>query len=371
MEENKSLVYQLTLKLIFFGLIIAILIVGKTVLIPLTVALLLSFMLLPISSKLESWRIPRAVAIIISLIIAIAFFAGLIYFFYTQVLMFVNDWPELSKQVSSKVDNIYSFIHEKFNYSKWEQKNWLNDRITKTGESAGQYLMSFFTATGSFFAAIALLPIFIFFITYYRDKFSTFIHLVFTKEKAIHALDITKKVSTVSQKYLKGLFLVIIILSILNSAGFLIFGLKHAILFGVLAALLNIIPYIGILIGSILPITMAIITKDQFSAVLGVAMVCVVVQFLENNFITPFVVGGSVSINPFTAILALVVSAMIWGVVGMILALPLVGMMKVAFDNIEPLKPYGYLIGEEGKFSTKSDFARRIFRRRREDIKKQ
>jgi len=201
--------------------------------------------------------------------------------------------------------------------------------------------------------------------TYYRDKFKHFVELMAKNDQqSEHFLGIMKKVTTVSQKYLKGLFLVILILSVLNSTGFLLLGLRHAVLFGVLLAFLNIIPYIGVLIGSILPFAMALITEDSFGIALGVVGVCVFVQFLENNFITPNVVGGSVSINPFTAIIALTTSALIWGLVGMIIALPFVGMMKVAFDNIESLKPLGFLIGEEHSYSPDTKFSKRIFHNR-------
>lgn len=362
MEQVKNYaLYNITVRLILIAIIIAFLVVGKTLLLPLAVALLFSFLLLPISKKLEAWNFPRALAIIISIIIALLAVGGLIFFFYKQVLMFVNDWPELSKQLTAKIDSLYNYIGQRFNISKFEQQAWIKERINAGGASAGQFALSIFTATGSFIASVFLLPIFIFFMTYYRDKFRHFVYLVTKEPRAEHTLDVAKKVSTVSQKYIKGLFIVIVILSVLNSVGFLIFGLEHAILFGVLAALLNIIPYIGITIGSILPITMALITHDGFSTAIGVAAVCYGVQFLENNFITPNIVGGSVSINPFTAILALITSAMIWGVVGMIIALPFVGMLKVAFDNIDSMKPIGFLIGEERSFSPDNKFAKRIF----------
>jgi predicted PurR-regulated permease PerM len=364
MEEQKSYVFNLTIKLLLLALIIAFLVVGKPILIPLAISLLFSFLLMPISKKLEDWKFPRALAIIISLILAAALVSALIYFFYRQVLMFVNDWPQLSKQLTGKIDKIYEFISENFNYSKLEQKNWINDRISSLGSQAGSVALNVFTATGTFIATVALVPIFVFFLSYYRDKFKHFLQLEFKDERAEHAIDISKKISSVSQKYIKGLFLDILILSILNSIGFMIFGLEHAILFGVLAAFLNVIPYIGVTIGSILPIVMALVTHDGFTTAIGVGAVCVGVQFLDNNFITPNVIGGSVSINPLTAILALTISAMIWGLVGMVVALPLIGMIKVAFDNIERLKPYGYLIGEETNYSPDNKFARRIFTHR-------
>ena len=347
MDQQTPFYYNLTIKLLLLLLIVTLLVIGKPLLLPLCVALLFSFMLYPISRKLEQWRVPRSIAILISIGFAVIVVSGLIYFFYTQVMLFVDDWPVLSQQISTRIDSLYHFIHVHFNYSKFEQKNWINERFVKAGESAVKYALSIFSATGSFLASVALLPIFIFFLTYYRDKFKTFIGFVVKNGKADHVIEVIRKVSNVSQKYLKGLIIDIVILSVLNSAGLLMLCLKHAILFGVLAALLNIIPYIGVLIGSVLPIIMALITKDQFSYVIGVAGVCFVVQLLDNNIITPNVVGSSVSINPFTAIIALTIAAMVWGIVGMIIALPFVGMIKVVFDNVESLKSYGYLIGEE------------------------
>jgi predicted PurR-regulated permease PerM len=142
----------------------------------------------------------------------------------------------------------------------------------------------------------------------------------------------------------------------LGSIGYLLLGIKHAILFGVLAALLNIIPYIGVLIGSLLPVMMAFITKDDIGYVFGAAGIAIVVQFIDNNFIAPYVIGSSVSINPLSAIIALLIGALVWGIAGMILSIPVTGMLKVAFDNIEGLKPYGYLLGEEVNYQQKRFF---------------
>jgi predicted PurR-regulated permease PerM len=134
-------------------------------------------------------------------------------------------------------------------------------------------------------------------------------------------------------------------------------------LFGVLTASLNIIPYIGVLIGSLLPIMMAFLTKDELGYTFAVAGICIFVQFLDNNFITPYVVGSSVSINPLTATIVLMASSLIWGIPGMILCLPLTGMTKVVCDNIDSLKPYGYLLGEEVNFSEQEHVQDKIAKR--------
>lgn len=354
---------QATIKLLLLGLIIAFLILAQNILIPLTIAVVFTFLLLPVSGKLQQWHIPKALAILISIVLAFSIFIALIYFFYSQVLSFVNDWPVLEKTMITKWDNIQQFISETFHVSRLEQQVWLKSKITENASTGGVLVLGIFSATTSFLASFALIPIYIFFLSLYQDKFKEFIRLVAKDDKHEKALLVVKKVSLVSQNYLVGIFLDVAILSVLNSTGFLILGLPHAILFGVLASVLNIIPYIGVLIGSTLPILMAFLTKDTMSYPLAVAAVCFFVQFLDNNFITPFVVGSSVSINPLTATIALIASAIIWGIPGMILCMPLTGMAKVLCDNIEPLKPYGFLIGEEINFREQEHIQDKILKR--------
>lgn len=343
--------FQATIKLLLVALVIAFLILAQNILIPFTIAIFFTFLLMPVSRKLQHWRLPKALAILISIIIAFALVAVLLYFFIDQVMSFVNDWPVLQKTLTAKWESLQQFISETFHISRIEQKAWLTSKIKENASSGGVLVLGIFSATTSFLASFALIPIYIFFLSLYQDKFKEFIQLVTKDDKNEHVLMIVKKVSVVSQKYVMGIFLDIVILSVLNSTGFLILGLPHAILFGVLASLLNIIPYIGVLIGSTLPILMALLTKDSMSYPLAVLGICIVVQFLDNNFITPYVVGSSVSINPLTATLVLIASSLIWGIPGMVLCMPLTGMAKVICDNIESMKPYGFLLGEEVNYT--------------------
>ena len=343
--------FQATIKLLLVGLIIAFLILAQNILIPFTIAVFLTFLLMPVSRKLEMWHFPKALAILISIILAFAIVAILLYFFVNQILSFVNDWPVLEKTMTAKWESLQQFVSETFHISRIEQKTWLTTKIKENASTGGVLVLGLFSATTSFMASFALIPIYIFFLTLYEDKFKEFVRMVTKEDKNEHVLMVVKKVSQVSQKYLIGIFLDVVILSLLNSTGFLILGLPHAILFGVLISFLNIIPYIGILIGSALPILMAFLTRDAMGYTIAVAGVCIVVQFLDNNFITPYVVGSSVSINPLTATLVLIASSLIWGIPGMILCMPLTGMAKVVCDNVDSLKPYGFLLGEEVNFN--------------------
>src|SRR5690606_12314887 len=146
---------------------------------------------------------------------------------------------------------------------------------------------------------------------------------------------------------------------VLNSIGFLILGLKYAILLGFAIGFLNVIPYIGVLIGSLLPMIIALLTKDSAMYVVGALGVCLITQFLENNFITPYIVGSSVSLNPLASLVALLAAGMLWGVVGMILAIPITGMIKIVCDSIPSMRPWGYVLGEERHYN--GDGGRRRF----------
>lgn len=354
---------KITVQLILMMIIVAILVFAKDLLMPLTISIFFTFLLLPVSNKLIQWRFPQWLAIIVSIILAMAIFGGFIYFFYFQVASFADDLPTLRQAIDIKVQRIQGFINENFHISRKEQRLWIDQKVKETASSGGEYIMGVFSATTSVLANLALIPVYVFFLTFYKEKYKTFIVIVSEEKSHERILNIIKKISSVSQNYLKGIFFDVLILSILNSTGFLILGIEHAILFGVLAAVLNIIPYIGVLIGSILPILMALLTKDEISYAIGVAGVCVFVQFLDNNFITPYVVGSSVSINPLTATIALVASAMIWGVAGMVLCMPVTGMIKVFCDNVNALKPIGYVIGEDVNYREQEHIQDKIFKK--------
>lgn len=359
--ETQPLYFRLTVKLLLLVLILFLLSVGRELLIPFATALLFTFLLLPISERMEKVGIPRWLSIVVSILLAILVFGAIIYFFISQVMSFRQDLPLIKEQFVEKGTRLLQYVETRFHIPQDKQMAWLRERATSSASAGGNVLLTVFATTGTLLASIALIPIFIFFLTYFREKYKTFITLVVNHdEQQQRALTIVQKVSTVGQKYIKGIMIDIAILSVLNSAGFLLLGIPHAILFGVLAAMLNIIPYVGVLIGSALPVTMALITQDEIGYAIGALGVCLFVQFLDNNFITPYVVGSSVSINPLTATLVLIASAMVWGIPGMILCIPLTGMIKVVCDNVESLKPYGFLLGEEVDYRQRDSLQRRM-----------
>lgn len=271
-------------------------------------------------------------------------------------MSFSEELPMMKEKLNERFASLQSIVTEQFGISKQDQLSWLENQIVSIMSSSGQFAADVFSATGNFIAAATLIPIYAFFFIYYRKKFKNFIQMVTPVSKHEKAIAIMETTSEVSYKYLMGLSIDIAILSVLNSIGFLLLGINHAIFLGIVAGLLNVIPYVGVMIGGIIPVMIALITKDSIWFAVGAFGVCLVVQFLDNNFITPKVIGSAVSVNPLASTVALLVGALIWGLMGMMLSIPLIGVMKVVFDRIDSLKPIGYLIGEQeiiGKFKRK------------------
>ncbi len=350
---NKGLKIPIYMKIshIFIAIIggYVILDFGSDILMTFFIAMFLSFMLIPVSNYLQKKRFPKWLAIILSILVAIFIISIILCFFAYQLLSFQADLPELKTQFHQKYIELQHHIEMRYDYSKQDQTLWVDNKINELTANTSNNIMKALSTTGTLIANLALIPIYIFLITYYKEKILTFMYSL-VEPRLKRKLNFTiAKVCIVSQQYLKGILLDILILAILNSIGFLALGLKHALLFAALAAFLNIVPYIGVLVGSVFPIAIALLTKDSLWYATGAAGVCVVVQFLDNNFITPKVVGSSVSINPLAATIALLMGAKVWGIIGMILSIPVTGMLKVMFDQMETTKSYGFLLGQENR----------------------
>ncbi|HEV7347444.1 AI-2E family transporter [Telluribacter sp.] len=323
-----------------------ILFVLRETLIPLAFSVLFAILLHPLCLRFERWRIPRVLAILISLLIFIVVLAGLIYLASIQIAGFADEIPRITQKAESLLEQLLTMGERYFNVSRTQQvtegKRYF---LNALGESRTMLLNTIVSTTGTLTTAI-LVPLYVFFFLLYRDFFRRFLHKAFKRVPDNRLDQILQKIYVVIRSYLAGLVLVIGIVGILNTIGLLLLGIDNAIFFGFLAAFLILIPYVGILIGSILPALMSIVTEDSPIYALGVIGVMAFVQFLEGNFITPNIVGSKVSINPLAAIVALFLGGQLWGLSGLILALPLTAITKVILDSNPSLEPYGYLLGE-------------------------
>ncbi len=322
---------------------------GKNLIILGIISGLLAFLLLPLARNVEKVGLPRWLGALTATLVMLITVIGVFFLLGWQLTRFGDDLPALEAAFAEKGKALQSYIEDMAHISQRDQLKWFNARVADLASSGGKMMMQLFSGTGAVLSSIVPIPILVFLLLLLKDKFRTFFkQLGATRDGLL--LDIMLRVSQLSRKYIRGVLLVIVILGVLNSIGFLLLDLKFAILLGFAIGFLNVIPYVGVLIGSIIPIVIALVTKDSIMYAVGAAAVCLVTQFLENNFITPKIVGSSVSINPLASIGALLGFGMLWGVVGMVLAIPITGMLKIVCDSIPSLKPYGYILGEDIEF---------------------
>jgi predicted PurR-regulated permease PerM len=371
-KVKQPLYVKISLVLISLALIVVALELGDSLLVPLCFSFLFALLLHPLCTKLESWRMPRVLAIFICLVAIMVVLGVVLYFISAQLLSFGADLPELQNKLGLLLEKIHGFISQTFGIEKTSQLNFFRTSMDTMIQSSGAFFTSMLAYTTSTFADLGLIPVFIFFFLYYRTFFKQFLNKLFIRTPNQQITHIMLKIQNVVKNYIMGLLLVMVIIAVLNTVGLLLLGIKYAFFFGALAALLNIIPYLGIIIGSAFPILIALLTKDSIWYAVGVAGVFTAVQFLEGNFITPNIVGSKVSVNPLAAIIALLIGGMLWGPAGMILSIPFTAILKVILDNIEPLEPFGFLLGEPpvpADLNPQGDFLQDIKREVKETVK--
>lgn len=344
MLKDKSFILKFTVGMVGLIAIFAIIVIGRNFLYPILLGILFSYLLFPVSRILEQWKLPRPIAIFISILFGMSVIGGLVFFLYSQLSFFLSDLPTFKTNVQSSLNDLQQKIENILSISVQSQKTWLRDTINSTFDGSTGMLSRTFSATTSAIFAIGIMPVYVFFMTFYRDKYQNFIMMLTSQENHDRTKMVINNLSDVTRKYVGGVVMVVLILIVLNSIGLLIVGVKYAIMFGILSALMNIIPYFGTLIGAAIPLSYTLLSGEPEKA-LGVLILFVIIQFTENNILTPNITGGSVQINPFFTILSIVLGGMVWGIPGMLVSVPLMGTVKIIFENIESLHPYAYLIG--------------------------
>ena len=313
------------------------LVLVRDIVLPIVFAAIFAVVLTPIAKRVEK-KTGRILSIIIVLIGAFVIMGLLTWFVVAQLSSLVANLPSLENQYSTFVNSVTDYLSQEFNISTAEQGKLLKDGLTSLSSVATELVAS----TGYLAYFFVQVPIYIFLFLLYREKLRVF----FESMNPNGEMHWKKEVESVIRGYIAGLSIVVFIAGALNSIGLLMLGIDHAIFFGFLSGCLTVIPYVGITVGATLPAVLALITKDSAWYAVGVVGVHAFVQFLEGNFITPKITGSRISINAMAAILALLIGGKIWGIPGMILAVPAIGIIKILFSYTDSLKPLASLMDD-------------------------
>jgi predicted PurR-regulated permease PerM len=317
--------------------------IGQQIIIPIVYATIIAILLNPFVNFLTRHRFNRLIAILIAVILALLVVLTILYFVISQGDNFMASFPKMQEKLTANSTDFINWLAEQTSVHPDKINKWLAETQSEQIDdfAVGENITKF----GQMLVTTVLLPVYMVMLLYYKPLILEFIHRLFRSENQTAVDEVLKNTKKIIQSYLVGLFIEMIIVAILNSIGLLLIGIQYAILLGVIGALLNIIPYLGAIIAATIFMLIALLTKSPIY-MLYVLLMYFFIQFIDNNFLLPKVVAARVKINAFISIVVVLIGAAIWGIPGMFLAIPLTAIVKVIFDHVEPLKPWGFLLGD-------------------------
>jgi predicted PurR-regulated permease PerM len=345
-----KLAFYARVALILHGMALLLLFMylGRTIFIPLFFAFLIAILLHPLVCRFESWHLPRGIAAFISILIFLIVVGGLVYFFSSQVIRFSKDLPHLQEKLSQKLQDVQGWVSAKYHIDDSVQINYINKSANGMVNTAVNSIATTFVGIVEVAILIIFFFIFTFFILYHRRLLMQFLLALFSKANNLKVNEVVVQVRRVINSYILGLLTEMVVLIVLTFTTLLIMRVKYALLLSVLAAVLNIIPYLGIYTAMVISMLITL-TNGTGAEALGVGIVFIVTHFIDANVILPRIVGGRVKMNPFITIIAVLTGHLVWGIPGMFLFIPLIAIIRIVSEELDELRPWAILLGEEKK----------------------
>jgi predicted PurR-regulated permease PerM len=345
--------------LIFIGIFAFVftLFIGQRIIVPIVYATIIAILLNPVVNFLMHKKLNKIIAISIAVVLTIIMVLGVLYIVSSQISMLSDTYPALKLKFNISSNQIVQWISQKFNVRVAKINEWV--ALTQTQAVSNLVVGEKLMEAGQMLLTGVLLPVYLFMILYYKPLLMEFIRKLFRLEHHAAVAEVLTNSKKIIQSYLVGLFFEMIIIAVLNSAGLLLLGIDYAIILGITGAILNIIPYIGGLIAIALPMSVAFVTKNSITYPILVFCIYIFIQFIDNHYIIPRIVASRVKINALVSIIVVLIGGALWGIPGMFLSIPLIAILKVVFDHVEPLKPWGYLLGNTVPSATKYSFIKK------------
>lgn len=351
-----------SIELLGLCLCIGIFAIASDIIMPVIMAFFISILLLPIYRFLRRYKVPEAIAIILPILLVFVFLAGIIWFFSAQISILVDDFPQIKANVAKHLQSLQQWVSSFTDVSIAKQKQFITEKSDDMLNMAGRAASGAAVTLSGIFVFVGLIPIYIYLILFYKDILLRFVFMWFKTDHHPKVKEAVYEAEAIIKSYLVGLLIQITYMTVFLGGALMLFGIKHALLIGVIFAILNLIPYVGALIGNILGVLITLTSSQQLSPVITVLVVIAVVQFFDNNILMPRIVGSKVKINALVSILGVVVGGTIAGVSGMFLSMPIIAVLKVIFDRSDAFKHWGVLFGDERPARSPMTFA--IYRRK-------
>jgi predicted PurR-regulated permease PerM len=375
MEKGQKILLYPALFIVATYFLIAGLIMAESFLVPLFTAMVLAFMMLPVTNKLEKWGFHKILAATVStliLLLVAACFAAVLFF---QIRGFVSDWEEMKERLEERIENFTEYLVENtpleqdyvnsigLNFGIGKEKDvrqdiqrqpdrkgedGKNDQIDQEAvKDAGTRAINVVGAIFIFLTNVLITFVYVFLFIFFRSRFKTFILRFFSRERRDEVSKTISRSSSLSRRYLAGRLFLMVILAGLYFTGLAISGLENALFISLIAAVLSIIPIVGNFIGYIIAMGVALLTDGTTGTLIGITLTFIVAQFVDTYILQPIVLGDRVGVHPFFIILSVILGNEIWGIMGMVLAIPVFGIIAEVCRHVPALNPFGYLFSKK------------------------
>lgn len=348
MDDELKFPFYAKAFLFFVGMfaLVYMLYIARGIVVPIILSIIISIVLHPVVCFFVKIRVNRVLAIIFTLILAVLLIAAIGSFFFAQASRFGESWPKLVEKLTETLNEGVAWASGYFDISSQKIIDWFTKTKSELLDSGTSSVGNTLATLGSGVVLVFLIPVYVFMFLFYEPLILEFLQRLFGKSNRSQVGGIITEVKTLIQSYLTGLLIEAGIMATLNSAALLILGIEYAILLGIIGALLNVIPYVGGLVSVALPMIVAFLTKSSAWYVVYVLAAYYFIQLVDNNYIVPKIVASKVKINALVSIIVVLAFGALWGIPGMFLSIPLTAIVKLIFDHIEPMKPWGFLLGD-------------------------
>ena len=365
-DSAKPHYHQFSHSLLALAILAVAIYIGQDILVPLAMSGLIAVLLRPVEDWLIRLGMHKVIAISIALLIAILVVAGLTVLLSMQLADFADDLPKIRRHLSDFFDTAQTWVKREYKVSYRQQEKYIQKAQAETLDTL-QSSSTLGVITGPL-VTLTLVPIYVFLLLYYRSMLLHFLVVLFAEKYTSQVREVLGEIKGVIRRYMVGLLIETVCVAALNSIGLFVLNVQYAILLGVIAAILNLIPYIGGLVATVLTVLITFSSNPEPSVIVGVIGIFLLVQFIDNNVFVPLIVASKVRVNALVSIVGVLIGGALAGVAGMFLSIPAIAIMKVIFDRVDTLRPWGVLLGDQTPEQAGSNLFRLPKRRRKATI---
>ncbi|TDS58108.1 AI-2E family transporter [Myroides indicus] len=309
--------------------------------------LLIAVLLIPVSNFLETRiRIPRVVSALLVVFLFVVIIASVFAVIGSQIAGLKEDWPAFQKQLMDSAGIVQNWIYNRFGIEQVRQISYLEEAASNSLDTGTNLLGKAVSSLSTVLMFVFFSLLYAVFLLIYRRHLVKFLMISFRETHQEVVLDIVTQIQNMVKKYLMGLILQMAIVSIMALIAFSVMGIKYSFMLAIITGVLNVLPYIGVLVALIISVLITFATASA-TKVLLVISAYIVIHLIDGNIVMPKIVGSKVKVNSLVVVIGLIIGEMMWGIFGMLLTIPSLAILKIVFDRVKSLKPWGFLLGEE------------------------